>query len=146
MYMAIKSAVECYLVILVLERGLLSFSRLIDKNMLVIQRFHLCCRVSAWLVTVVSLHSASCKAWESCWARNMPAYFTLYLGHDSANSYSCLSIEHGSPVCSPSYVDIRWRANTTRGLDFEHMIKARAHKGGVRIGKTPKKLASICCP
>jgi hypothetical protein len=32
----------------------------------------------------------------------------------------------------------------TRGLDYEHMIKARAHKGGVRIGKTPKKLASIC--
>jgi hypothetical protein len=32
------------------------------------------------------------------------------------------------------------------GLDYEHMIKARAHKGGVRIGKTPKKLASICCP
>jgi hypothetical protein len=26
------------------------------------------------------------------------------------------------------------------------MIKARAHKGGVRIGKTPKKLAGICCP
>jgi hypothetical protein len=26
------------------------------------------------------------------------------------------------------------------------MIKARAHKGGVRIGKTPKKLASIYCP
>jgi hypothetical protein len=26
------------------------------------------------------------------------------------------------------------------------MIKARAHKGGVRIGKTPKKLARICCP
>jgi hypothetical protein len=26
------------------------------------------------------------------------------------------------------------------------MIKARAHKGGVRIGKTPKKLASICFP
>jgi hypothetical protein len=35
-------------------------------------------------------------------------------------------------------VDIRSRANTTRGLDFEHMIKARAHKGGVRIGKTLK--------
>jgi hypothetical protein len=33
-----------------------------------------------------------------------------------------------------------------RGLDYEHMIKARAHKGGVRIDKTPKKLASICCP
>jgi hypothetical protein len=32
------------------------------------------------------------------------------------------------------------------GLDFEHMIKARAHKGNMRIGKTPKKLASICCP
>jgi hypothetical protein len=27
-----------------------------------------------------------------------------------------------------------------------NMIKERAHKGGVRIGKTPKKLASICCP
>jgi hypothetical protein len=26
------------------------------------------------------------------------------------------------------------------------MIKVRAHKGGVRIGKTPKKLDSICCP
>jgi hypothetical protein len=26
------------------------------------------------------------------------------------------------------------------------MIKVRAHKGWVRIGKTPKKLASICCP
>jgi hypothetical protein len=25
------------------------------------------------------------------------------------------------------------------------MIKARAHKGGVRIGKTPKKLDSIFC-
>jgi hypothetical protein len=43
-------------------------------------------------------------------------------------------------------VDIRSRANTTRGLNFDHKIKARAHKGGVRIGKTPKKLASICCP
>jgi hypothetical protein len=29
---------------------------------------------------------------------------------------------------------------------LRHMIKARAHKGGTRIGKTPKKLASICCP
>jgi hypothetical protein len=43
-------------------------------------------------------------------------------------------------------VDIRSRANTTRGLDFEHIIKVGAHKGGERIGKTPKKLASICCP
>jgi hypothetical protein len=40
-------------------------------------------------------------------------------------------------------VDIRSRANTTRGLDDEHMIKARAHKGGVRIGKIPKKLAQV---
>jgi hypothetical protein len=23
-------------------------------------------------------------------------------------------------------------------LDFDHMIKARAHKGGMRIGKKPK--------
>jgi hypothetical protein len=52
----------------------------------------------------------------------------------------------GLLVCSPSYANIRSRANTTMGLDFEHMIKARAHKGGMRIGKTPQKLASICCP
>jgi hypothetical protein len=25
-------------------------------------------------------------------------------------------------------------------------IKARAHKGDMRTGKTPKKLDSICCP
>jgi hypothetical protein len=43
-------------------------------------------------------------------------------------------------------MDIRSRANTIKGLDFEHMIKTGAHQGGVRIGKTPKKLASICCP
>jgi hypothetical protein len=49
-------------------------------------------------------------------------------------------------VCSLSYADIRSRANTTRGLDFDHKVKARAHKGDMRIGKTPKKLDSICCP
>jgi hypothetical protein len=43
-------------------------------------------------------------------------------------------------------VDIRSRANTTRGLEFEHIIKARTHKEGMRIGKTPKKLDSIFCP
>jgi hypothetical protein len=35
---------------------------------------------------------------------------------------------------------------TTRGLNFDHKIKARAHQGDMRIGKTPKKLDSICCP
>jgi hypothetical protein len=30
-------------------------------------------------------------------------------------------------------------------LDFDHKKKARAHKGDMRTGKTPKKLASICC-
>jgi hypothetical protein len=25
-------------------------------------------------------------------------------------------------------------------------LETRAHKGGMRIGKTPKKLDSICCP
>jgi hypothetical protein len=49
-------------------------------------------------------------------------------------------------VCSPSYADIRSRANTTKGLNFDHKIKARAHKRDMRIGKTPKKLASICRP
>jgi hypothetical protein len=46
-------------------------------------------------------------------------------------------------IYSPSYADIRSRANTTRVLDFDYMIKARAHKGGMRLGKTPKKLDSI---
>jgi hypothetical protein len=49
-------------------------------------------------------------------------------------------------VCSPSYPDTRSRANTTRGSNFDHKIKARAHKGDMRIGKKPKNLASICCP
>jgi hypothetical protein len=35
---------------------------------------------------------------------------------------------------------------TNEGIKKMWLIKARAHKGGVRIGKTPKKLASICCP
>jgi hypothetical protein len=48
-------------------------------------------------------------------------------------------------ICSPSYADIRSRANTTRGLNFDHKIKASAYKGDMRIGKTPKKLASNYC-
>jgi hypothetical protein len=43
---------------------------------------------------------------------------------------------------SPSYADIRSRANTTRGLNFDHKIKVSAHKGDMRIGKTPKKFTS----
>jgi hypothetical protein len=49
-------------------------------------------------------------------------------------------------VCSPSYVDIRSRANTTMGLDFDHMIKSESTQGKCEDGKTPKKLDSICCP
>jgi hypothetical protein len=49
-------------------------------------------------------------------------------------------------VCFPSYADIKSRENTARGLDFDQMIKARAHKGGMKIGRTPKILDSICCP
>jgi hypothetical protein len=33
-------------------------------------------------------------------------------------------------IRSPSYVDIRSRANTTMGLDFEHMIKAEHTREG----------------
>jgi hypothetical protein len=44
-------------------------------------------------------------------------------------------------ICAPSYADIRSRANTTRELNFDHKIKARAHKGDMRIGKTPKKFS-----
>jgi hypothetical protein len=32
------------------------------------------------------------------------------------------------------------------GLDFDHKINVSPHKGDMRIGKTPKKLDSICCP
>jgi hypothetical protein len=32
------------------------------------------------------------------------------------------------------------------GLDFDHKTKASANKGDMRIGKTPKKLDSMCCP
>jgi hypothetical protein len=60
-------------------------------------------------------------------------------------SFQCFHrIKSGFPFGNPGVQkDV---ANTTMGLDFEHMIKARAHKGGVRIGKTPKKLSGICCP
>jgi hypothetical protein len=37
-------------------------------------------------------------------------------------------------ILKMAYANIRPRANTTRGLDFENIIKSRAHKGGVRIG------------
>jgi hypothetical protein len=33
-------------------------------------------------------------------------------------------------ICSPSYADIRSRANTTRGLDLDHMIN-QEHTGEV---------------
>jgi hypothetical protein len=55
--------------------------------------------------------------------------------------FKTLSPKRPKIVCSPSYVDFRSRVNTTMGLDFEHMIKVRADKGGVRIGKTPKKIS-----
>jgi hypothetical protein len=35
-------------------------------------------------------------------------------------------------------VDFRSRANTKRGLDFDH-DEASAHKGGMMIGKKPQK-------
>jgi hypothetical protein len=35
-------------------------------------------------------------------------------------------------------VESRTRANITRGLDFDHKIKERAHKRDMRIGKIPK--------
>jgi hypothetical protein len=42
--------------------------------------------------------------------------------------------------------DIRSRANTTKRTGLSSHNKVRAHKGGRRICKTPKKLDSICCP
>jgi hypothetical protein len=64
--------------------------------------------------------------------------------HEGTGGLFNASIENVRQMCQR--LKIKVRANTTRGLDYEHMIKARAHKGGVRIGKTPKKLASIWCP
>jgi hypothetical protein len=40
-------------------------------------------------------------------------------------------------------VDIRSRANTTRGLDYEHMIKARAHKEQIFKGNFKMSLANM---
>jgi hypothetical protein len=52
-----------------------------------------------------------------------------------------VSLAQKTKNCVFSFIcgHIRSRANTTRGLDFDYEIKARAHKGDMRIGKTPKK-------
>jgi hypothetical protein len=43
-------------------------------------------------------------------------------------------------ICSPSYVDFRSRANKySNVIGLWSHDKARAHKGGMRIGKKPKK-------
>jgi hypothetical protein len=80
--------------------------------------------------------------------RRTKIYHSLVHGWNWRTSFWVRLVWSKKPkiTCSPSYVDIRSRANTTRGLDFEHMRKARAHKGGVGRGKTPEKLASICWP
>jgi hypothetical protein len=52
-------------------------------------------------------------------------------------------VENQSPLPS---IGSNYKNKDATIVDYEHMIKVRAHKGGVRIGKTPKKLASICCP
>jgi hypothetical protein len=40
-----------------------------------------------------------------------------------------------------------YATSTQPWLKFFKLLKySSTHKGGVRIGKTPKKLASICCP
>jgi hypothetical protein len=53
------------------------------------------------------------------------------------------SLAEKTKKSSPSYADIRSRANTNRGLGFDHMIKTTAQKGGMRIGKTPKNLIAF---
>jgi hypothetical protein len=47
-------------------------------------------------------------------------------------------------ICSPSYVDIRSRANTTRGLDYEHMIIPGAFKTYANLWKG--KNLGMCLP
>jgi hypothetical protein len=91
--------------------------------------------------------------WMSMVGECQPKPHTLYknsfkMDHELKSKAIKLKKNFRRPkiVCSPSYVDIRSRTNTTMGLDYEHMIEVRAHKGGVRIGRTSKKLASICCP
>jgi hypothetical protein len=46
-------------------------------------------------------------------------------------------------ICSPSYADVRSSANTAKGIGLSSHDKARAHKGGMKIGKTPKKHDSL---
>jgi hypothetical protein len=41
----------------------------------------------------------------------------------------------------------RWiKGKHNKGIGLWSHDKERAHKGGMRISKTPKKLDSICCP
>jgi hypothetical protein len=49
-------------------------------------------------------------------------------------------------MCSPSYADFRSRANTTRGLDFDHIMRWE-HTGRCEDRQeTPNKQDSIWCP
>jgi hypothetical protein len=65
----------------------------------------------------------------------------------------CLALSHkyspmvrnGTWPCNYTFLPQHWEYFNWKTTG-EYMIKARAHKGAVRIGKTPKKLASICCP
>jgi hypothetical protein len=41
---------------------------------------------------------------------------------------------------------LRIKGKHYKGIRIWSHEKARAHKGGMRIGKTPKKQDSICCP
>jgi hypothetical protein len=46
-----------------------------------------------------------------------------------------------------SFICGHWiKGKHNKGIGLWSLDKVRAHKGGMRIGKTPKNLDSICCP
>jgi lipid-binding SYLF domain-containing protein len=49
-------------------------------------------------------------------------------------------------VCSPSYVVFRSRAKAVMLLDLGHMLKGRAHMGGMGIGRKPKTWKCLMSP
>jgi hypothetical protein len=44
-------------------------------------------------------------------------------------------------ICSPSYVDFTSRANTTRGLDFDHMMRRDESTQGRYEARQETKIA-----
>jgi hypothetical protein len=99
--------------------------------------------VAASVVSTHTTHAGRTLTWQEA---DLHLHKDPVKGH-SPFSHRCITPQ-GSPCMSPR----EWKCTPSIQTQVSvlsltlHYYKARAHKGGVRIGKTPKKLASICCP